>query len=116
MPEGPEIRRAADAIAEVLVGRRLETVRFSQPRLRRWGKTLTGSTLDISRRSYQTQGVTLAPRLAKRLEQTGLEWEQRRFYAYGREDCPCYHCGHQVVRSEANSRAMFHCPECQPRP
>ena len=35
MPEGPEIRRAADALAEVLVGHRIEAVKFGLPRLRR---------------------------------------------------------------------------------
>ena len=34
MPEGPEIRRAADKLAEVLEGRVITTVRFGQSRLR----------------------------------------------------------------------------------
>ena len=271
MPEGPEIRRAADAIAEVLEGQTLQTVRFGQPRLRRWGKKLTGlkvekvetrgkamlthldnghsiyshnqlygvwrvvagrtlpqtnrsqrlllqtenhsailysasdisvmptgeldqhpflsklgpdimasdldwpriagrlndstftgktlaalyldqgflagvgnylrseilhdarlhplrkpsslsrgetgrlarSTLGISQRSYRTKGVTLTRQLAGSLEKSGLDWEKRRFYAYGREECPCYHCGHRIVRTEANSRGLYYCPECQ---
>ncbi len=42
MPEGPEIRRAADRLADVLEGRVVESVRFGQPRMRRHGKTLSG--------------------------------------------------------------------------
>ena len=36
MPEGPEIRRAADNIAKVLEGETVEIVRFGQPRLRHY--------------------------------------------------------------------------------
>ena len=42
MPEGPEIRRAADRIAEVLEGQRVESVKFGLPRLRRYRKILEG--------------------------------------------------------------------------
>ncbi len=42
MPEGPEIRRAADAIADVLVDRPIETVRFGIPKLRRYASRLRG--------------------------------------------------------------------------
>ncbi|WP_200345356.1 hypothetical protein [Halochromatium glycolicum] len=34
MPEGPEIRRAADRIAKAIDGQRLAEVRFGLPRLR----------------------------------------------------------------------------------
>ncbi len=42
MPEGPEIRRAADRIAEVLTGRKLEEVWFGLPRLVRFSDELCG--------------------------------------------------------------------------
>ncbi len=42
MPEGPEIRRAADRLADILEGRVVESARFGQARLRRHGKTLSG--------------------------------------------------------------------------
>lgn len=75
---------------------------------------LARSTLAISRRSYATGGITLAPRLAHRLEKQGLEREWRRFYVFGRTDQPCYRCGESVLRSEANSRRLYHCRVCQP--
>jgi endonuclease-8 len=43
MPEGPEIRRAADRIADVLVDQPLEKVEFAFPRLRRFEARLAGS-------------------------------------------------------------------------
>ena len=42
MPEGPEIRRAADAVGDVLAGEIIETVRFGLPRLRHFSRTLRG--------------------------------------------------------------------------
>ena len=42
MPEGPEIRRAADQVAAAIVGRRADRVWFGLPPLRRYGKTLSG--------------------------------------------------------------------------
>lgn len=42
MPEGPEIRRAADRIAEVLVGEPIEEVSFAFPKLRRFSAILRG--------------------------------------------------------------------------
>jgi endonuclease-8 len=77
---------------------------------------LARSTLAISRRSYLTGGITLAPRLAGVLERQGLKREWRRFYVFGRTGQPCYHCGTSIVRSEANTRRLYHCPNCQPDP
>lgn len=45
MPEGPEIRRAADKVARVLVGHSVEQVSFGLPRLRRFEKRLAGSNV-----------------------------------------------------------------------
>lgn len=45
MPEGPEIRRAADRIAQVLVGEPLEEVNFAFPALRRYSPILRGQTV-----------------------------------------------------------------------
>ena len=42
MPEGPEIRRAADSIAEVLEGQLVNKVFFGLPRLRRHARQLRG--------------------------------------------------------------------------
>ncbi|NNF52393.1 MAG: endonuclease VIII [Gammaproteobacteria bacterium] len=42
MPEGPEIRRAADQIARVLVDQRIESIKFGLPRLRHFSRKLQG--------------------------------------------------------------------------
>ncbi len=43
MPEGPEIRLAADRIANVLVGERVEDAYFSMPKLRRHARRVVGA-------------------------------------------------------------------------
>lgn len=45
MPEGPEIRRAADKIAKALVGSVVETVEFGLPHLKHHEEILSGSTV-----------------------------------------------------------------------
>ncbi len=90
------------------------------PRARAAGLTrgeigrLARSTLTISRRSYETGGITLAPRLSAKLKAKGLTRSWRRFYVFGREDYPCYHCGGNIQRKEVGNRRLYHCPACQP--
>lgn len=45
MPEGPEIRRAADALAEAVLGEPLQRVEFGVPALRRYQCTLAGQRI-----------------------------------------------------------------------
>lgn len=77
---------------------------------------LARSTLAIARRSYQTGGITLAPRLSASLKRQGLTRPWRRFYVFGRSDYPCYHCGTAVRREEVGSRRLYLCPRCQMQP
>ena len=76
---------------------------------------LARSTLTISRRSYDTAGITLAPRLSAALKSQGLSRGRRRFYVFGREDRPCYHCSDKIERREIGSRRLYFCPNCQPK-
>jgi len=45
VPEGPEIRRAADRVARVLVNNRIEAVNFGLPQLKQFEKLLSGHTV-----------------------------------------------------------------------
>ena len=58
MPEGPEIRRAADRIAAVLEGETAERVRFGLPQLKRHEKRLTGRIV----KSVTTRGKAILTR------------------------------------------------------
>ncbi len=63
MPEGPEIRIAADRIARVLIGERVEEVLLALPRLRRFEKRLHGTT--VAR--VDTRGKAMLTRFANGL-------------------------------------------------
>jgi endonuclease-8 len=74
---------------------------------------LARETLAISRRSYDTGGITVAPRLEATLKRQGARRGQRRFYAYGRAGLPCYQCGAEIDRLEFAGRRLYLCPRCQ---
>ncbi len=58
MPEGPEIRLAADSIARVLVGREIVDVTFELPALKRFEKKLRGSAVT----AIETRGKAMLTR------------------------------------------------------
>lgn len=60
MPEGPEIRRAADRLARVLEGQIIEEVRFGLPELVRFERELTGQRV----RAIETRGKAMLTRFA----------------------------------------------------
>ncbi len=74
---------------------------------------LARETLKISRRSYRTGGITVAPRIAKQLQLRGASFEKLRFYVYGREGEPCRECGSEIERRTMGSRSLFVCNSCQ---
>ena len=63
MPEGPEIRRAADRIAKVLVDRELDDVYFAFPDLKRFEHRLRGATVT----AIDTRGKAMLTRFANGL-------------------------------------------------
>lgn len=75
---------------------------------------LARETLAIARRSYETAGITLNPRLASQLQRKVRSFERRRFFVFARDGKPCYHCGTKVERAAMSSRRIYWCPQCQP--
>ena len=74
---------------------------------------LARATLNITRRSYQTGGITNAPALAARMQRKGHSYEDRRFAVFARAGQPCHTCSNTIERSTAGSRRLYHCPTCQ---
>lgn len=58
MPEGPEIRRAADKIARILVGQEIESARLHVPELARFERRLIGETVA----AVETRGKAMLTR------------------------------------------------------
>lgn len=74
---------------------------------------LAKATLEVSRRSYKTKGVTnLAARVAE-LKTKGLTRSQFRHAVFGRESQTCYDCGSEIIKDNVASRRLYWCPACQ---
>lgn len=63
MPEGPEIRRAADRIAKVLVDQPITAAEFTIPGLRRFGSRITGCSVT----AVDTRGKAMLTRFGNGL-------------------------------------------------
>ena len=70
-------------------------------------------TLDISQRSYASQGVTIPDRQYKALKKKGVSYGKARFFVFSRANQPCRVCKTQIQRSTANSRRIYTCATCQ---
>jgi len=77
---------------------------------------LARSTLLLSRRSYQTGGITNPPGRVRALRSGGAKRSGLRFAVFGRQGQPCYICGDAIDRIECNSRRLYLCPGCQSKP
>jgi len=59
MPEGPEIRRIADALEKQIVGRVIDSIRFGLDSLKQWEPRLTGAKI----KKIETYGKAMVIRL-----------------------------------------------------
>ena len=89
---------------------RLKPSQLSEEQLKRLART----TLLVSRRAYETGGVTTEPKLEKRLKAEGERRRTRRHYVFGREGKLCRVCEQEEVEKVTiSSRSVFFCPACQ---
>ncbi len=72
------------------------------------------STLEITRRSLRTGGVTNPDARARKLKRQGLSYGAYRHAAFARAGKPCYGCGTAIRRESMGSRRIYLCPSCQP--
>ena len=77
---------------------------------------LARSTLAMTRRAFDTAGVTNGPARVRALKARGLPRRRYRFAVFERGAEPCYECGAEIRRISANSRRLYFCPVCQPLP
>ncbi|MFD2532181.1 endonuclease VIII [Gracilimonas halophila] len=76
-------------------------------------KDLSHYSLELSRRSYKTGGITTAPELVEALKREGATRKQYRHYAYGRTGNPCYKCGHEIKEMKTGGRKIYFCENRQ---
>ena len=75
---------------------------------------LARATLDISQRSYASQGVTIPDRQYTALKKKGVSYGKARFFVFSRANQPCRICKTKIQRTTANSRRIYTCAVCQP--
>lgn len=104
MPEGPEIRREADRIGAVLVGRRLVEVGFGLPRLRRYESLLSGCVVD----AVDSRGKALLTRFDNGLTLYSHNQLYGRWYVRDRDDLPRTNRSLRVALHTARNSALLY--------
>lgn len=74
---------------------------------------LSRSTLSISKRAYQTGGITNTAARVKKLQKTGTRRSQYRHAVFGRDGASCYVCDELVLKDTMAARRLYWCPLCQ---
>jgi len=74
---------------------------------------LSRATLDLTRQSLATAGITNSPARVAALKRDGVTRSHYRFIIFDRQGEPCYRCTTPVQRIEVNSRRLYLCSRCQ---
>ena len=74
------------------------------------------NSLQLTRQSYETAGITNLLSRAKKLAKQGIEFEDYRFNVYRRKGLPCYQCGDDIVKDKYSGRMGYCCLGCQSLP
>ena len=74
---------------------------------------LAKATLEVSRRSYKTKGVTNEAARVTQLKKLGQTRSQFRHAVFEREPQACYDCGSDIIKDSVASRRLYWCPACQ---
>ena len=70
--------------------------------------------LKITRRAYETGGVTLAPSRFAAARHAGERRSSARHWVFVRAGRACRRCGERIERMELAGRRIYVCPGCQP--
>ena len=76
---------------------------------------LSRATLDLTRQSLATAGITNSPARVAALKRDGFTRSRYRFVIFDRQGESCYRCSTPVERIEVNSRRLYLCSQCQPQ-
>ncbi len=70
-------------------------------------------TLKMTRRAYETGGVTLPASRAAALRRAGDSWARARHWVFARARQACRRCGDTIARFDLAGRRIYVCPTCQ---
>ena len=71
---------------------------------------LARSTLKISRRAYDTAGITNPSKKVAELKKSGFKRSDYRHAVFGRDKRECYVCGNCIIKKTIGSRRLYQCP------
>lgn len=79
-------------------------------------RRLARVVLEVTRRSYETGGITRPAREAARLKAQGLPRRRYRHQVFGLAGHPCPRCATPIQKAEVAGRRAYLCLACQPPP
>jgi endonuclease-8 len=79
-------------------------------------RRIARATVELTRRSYRTGGVTNPPSVVKKRKAAGRPRREWRFAVFGLDGRGCRRCGSRIERVSIASRRCYFCPVCQPVP
>jgi len=102
--------------SEILFAARLHPARRPGDLSAAESRGLARAIARVTRRAYETGGITSAPSRVRRAKAQGLRRAEYRHHVFTRGGRPCWVCGTAIRRSDLGSRQLYHCPTCQPAP
>lgn len=76
-------------------------------------KALADATVKLSRRSYETGGITNDPEIVEALKRENAKRREYRHFVYKRTDNRCHKCGSVIEEDKTGGRKIYYCPSCQ---
>lgn len=67
----------------------------------------------LSRRSYETSGITNDPEIVKALKREKASRKEYRHFVYNRTENFCHKCGTRIEEDKTGGRKVYFCPSCQ---
>lgn len=100
--------------SEILYAARVSP--FDRPRDLSRGQLgrLARATLELTRLSLATAGITNKPARVARARRAGLSRRHYRFAIFDRQNEPCFTCHDPIERVEVSGRRIYLCRNCQP--
>lgn len=76
-------------------------------------EALAGATFKLTRRSYETGGITNDPEIVEALKREDASRSDYRHFVYKRTDDRCHKCGTIIEKEKNGGRKIYFCPNCQ---
>ena len=76
-------------------------------------RRLARAIATMTRRAYETRGVTLPKTRAAALRRGGATWSQARHWVFARAGEACRRCETRIERVALAGRRLYRCPACQ---